>query len=104
MSGSCGWAQSGSTKKTTTSTAPVATRAAICASPPSGPLKRSSTWSPTFSRTSRAVCRVAIRSNCAKVSRLKVAQATTSAFLLSCAIKASRRAMSQCASLVCSVP
>ena len=34
MSGSCGWALSGSTKKNTPPTTPVATIAAICASPP----------------------------------------------------------------------
>src|SRR6267143_3978509 len=69
ISGSCGCADSGSTKKITASTDPVATRAAICASPPSGPLSTSSTSSPTFSRTSRAVCRVATSWNRASVSR-----------------------------------
>ncbi len=50
---------------------------------PSGPLNSSSTSSPSLSRTSRAVCRVATKSNWARVSRLNVAQAIKSTFLLS---------------------
>ncbi len=82
MSGSCGCAESGSTKKNTASTPVVATRAAIWASPPSGPLSTASTSSPTLSRSSRAVWPVATVTNCASVPRLQVAHATRSTFLL----------------------
>src|SRR5207244_6905527 len=53
MSGSWSCASNGSTKKNTASTRPVATRAAIWASPPSGPLSNGSTSKPTFSGKNR---------------------------------------------------
>src|SRR5882724_1230663 len=90
MSGSCGCALRGSTKKNTASTSRIAARAAIWVSPPSGPERSSSTESPIFRSSRRAVCRVAVREKPASVSRLKVAHATRSTFLLSCAISASR--------------
>src|SRR6267142_1351782 len=81
MSGSCGWAKRGSTKKNTASISRMATPAAIWASPPSGPLRSSATSSPTLSRMSRAVWRVATSGNAARVSRVNVAHATRSTFL-----------------------
>jgi hypothetical protein len=55
---------------------------------PSGPDKSSSTGGPIFRSRRRAVCRVAVSAKRTSVSRLNVAQATRSTFLLSCAMMA----------------
>ena len=55
-----------------------------------GPTEAASTLSPTFSRRSRPVVAVATRRQRWRVPRLKVAKAIMSAFLPSCAIRASR--------------
>src|SRR3984893_866278 len=90
MSGSCGGLSSGSTRKITASTSPSTTRLAIWTSPPWGPAVTPSTVRPTLSRNRSPVAPVATRSYSARRSRLKVAKATRSAFLPSCAMMARR--------------
>src|SRR5690554_4756074 len=88
MSGSWGWALSGSTMKITAPTSPAATRAAICASPPSGPDSTHSTSSPVASAIRLPVVPVATSCQPSRAWRLRWQNAVRASFLVSCAISA----------------
>src|ERR1017187_6643787 len=82
----CGW--SGSQKKSSRSKPPSGILAPIGWSPPSGPLRKQVTSSPSSSLSSRPVVPVASRSWELSRARLYRAHSIRSVFLLSCAMSA----------------